>query len=182
MKTAKSFISLAILGLATSFAPGARGQASHVERPAAKASRTRHKSKAARVSNAAPPGMPAHTERSKPERAEPVASRRDPFSPLIAVSQVMGGNEHLPPGKAGLIIATVHVDGAVKAPNGMIGVVSNPADRVYFIHVGDRLYDGDVEKIGLDGVTFRENSKDAFGKPVERLVTKRIYPSAGEQQ
>jgi hypothetical protein len=39
-----------------------------------------------------------------------------------------------------------------------------------------------VEKIGLDGVTFRENSKDAFGKSVERLVTKRIYPSAGEQQ
>ena len=178
MKTAKSFISLAVLSLATSFAPGARGQASHVEKPAAKASRTRHKSKAARVSNAAPP---AHTERSKPEKAEPMASRRDPFSPLIAVSQVMG-NEHLPPGKAGLVIATVHVDGAVKAPNGMIGVVSNPADRVYFIHVGDRLYDGDVEKIGLDGVTFRENSKDAFGKPVERLVTKRIYPSAGEQQ
>jgi len=44
------------------------------------------------------------------------------------------------------------------------------------------LYDGDVEKIGLDGVTFKENSKDAFGKPVERMVTKRIYASAGEQQ
>jgi hypothetical protein len=129
MKTAKSLISLAVLGLATSFAPGARGQASHVEKPAAKASRTRNKSKAAKVSNAAPPAMPAHTDRSKPERTEPMASRRDPFSPLIAVSQVMG-NEHLPPGKAGLVIATVHVDGAVKAPNGMIGVVSNPADRV----------------------------------------------------
>ena len=34
----------------------------------------------------------------------------------------------------------------------------------------------------LDGVTFRQNSKDAFGKPVERVVTKRIYASAGEQQ
>jgi hypothetical protein len=31
-------------------------------------------------------------------------------------------------------------------------------------------------------VVFRENSKDAFGKPVEREVTKRIYNSAGEQQ
>jgi hypothetical protein len=31
-------------------------------------------------------------------------------------------------------------------------------------------------------VTFKENSKDAFGKQVERTVTKRIYPSAGEQQ
>jgi Tfp pilus assembly protein PilP len=80
------------------------------------------------------------------------------------------------------VIATVRVDGAVHSPSGMIAVVSNPENSVYFIREGDRLYDGDVEKIGLDGVTFRENSKDAFGKPVERTVTKRIYASAGAQQ
>ena len=79
-------------------------------------------------------------------------------------------------------MATVHVDGTVSSPNGMLAVVSNPDQRVYFLREGDRLYDGDVEKIGLDGVTFKENSKDAFGKPVERMVTKRIYSSAGEQQ
>ena len=76
----------------------------------------------------------------------------------------------------------VRIDGTVRSPEGMLAVVSNPDQRVYFLREGDRLYDGDVEKIGLDGVTFKENSKDAFGKPVERLVTKRIYPSAGEQQ
>ena len=80
------------------------------------------------------------------------------------------------------MIATVRVDGAVRSGNAMIAVVSNPELSVYFIREGDRLYDGDVEKIGLDGVTFKENSKDAFGKPVERMVTKRIYASAGEQQ
>ncbi len=90
--------------------------------------------------------------------------------------------EHLPPGKAGLVIATVRVDGAVSSSDGMIAMVSNPEDHVYFIREGDRLYDGEVEKISLDGVTFRENSKDAFGKPVERTVTKRIFASAGEQQ
>jgi hypothetical protein len=63
----------------------------------------------------------------------------------------------------------------------MIAVVSNPEDRVYFVRVGDKLYDGDVEKISLDDVTFREDSRDPFGKPVERIVTKRIYASAGEQ-
>lgn len=112
---------------------------------------------------------------------EPVISRRDPFAPLIQLSA--GGKatgEHLPPGVGGLVVATVRVDGTVEAPSGMLAVVSNPDDRIYFIRAGDRLYDGDVEKISLDGVTFKENSKDAFGKPVERLVTKRIYPSAGE--
>jgi hypothetical protein len=115
------------------------------------------------------------------EKAEPMMSRRDPFEPLVNVAQP-GSVTHLPPGKAGLVIATVRVDGTVKSPNGMIAVVSNPDERVYFVHEGDRLYDGDVQKISLEGVTFKENSKDAFGKPVERLVTKRIYPSAGEQQ
>ena len=80
------------------------------------------------------------------------------------------------------MISTVRVDGTVRSPSGMIAVVSNPDQRVYFIREGDRLYDGEVQKIGLDGVTFKENSKDAFGKLVERVVTKRIYPSAGEQQ
>lgn len=113
-------------------------------------------------------------------KLEPVVAKRDPFEPLVNEKQAAHGP--LPPGKAGLIIASVHVDGTVKMPSGMIAVVSNPEQRVYFIREGDRLYDGEVQKIGLDGVTFKENSKDAFGKSVERIVTKRIYPSAGEQQ
>jgi Tfp pilus assembly protein PilP len=114
--------------------------------------------------------------------ARETVNKRDPFAPLINQNKNGGGGLHLPPGKAGLVIATVRVDGAVHSPSGMIAVVSNPENSVYFIREGDRLYDGDVEKIGLDGVTFRENSKDAFGKPVERTVTKRIYASAGAQQ
>jgi hypothetical protein len=107
--------------------------------------------------------------------------KRDPFVPLVTDKKDTGA-EHLPPGKAGIVIASVRVDGTVKSGNGMIAVVSNPDQRVYFIREGDRLYDGDVEKISLDGVTFKEDSKDAFGKPIERIVTKRIYASAGEQQ
>jgi hypothetical protein len=64
----------------------------------------------------------------------------------------------------------------------MIAVVSNPQQRTYFLREGDQLYDGRVEKISMDGISFHENGKDAFGKPVERQVNKRIYPSSGEQQ
>jgi hypothetical protein len=108
--------------------------------------------------------------------------RRDPFEPLVGITKEGGGPNNLPPGKAGLVIGSTRVDGTVKSPEGMLAVVSNPEQRVYFVREGDRLYDGQVEKIGLDGVVFREYSKDAFGKPVEREVTKRIYNSAGEQQ
>ena len=123
---------------------------------------------------------PAATEAAK----EPAAtiSRRDPFEPLVS-RQRPGGESlaHLPPGKAGLVIGTLRVDGIVRAPNGMIAVVTNPQQRVYFLREGDRLYNGRVERITRDGVSFHESGKDAFGKPLEREVTKRLYPSAGEQ-
>jgi Tfp pilus assembly protein PilP len=168
MKLAKLALNfLAVLAISVCLAPGTWAQ----EKPAKK------KSSKAKPAAAPPPAAaaPAPAEQAP----APVVAKRDPFEPLINKKEAHGP---LPPGKAGLIIATVRVDGTVRAPSGMIAVVSNPDQKVYFIREGDRLYDGDVEKIGLDGVTFKENSKDAFGKPVERMVTKRIYPSAGEQQ
>ena len=38
----------------------------------------------------------------------------------------------------------------------MIAVVSNPQSRTYFLREGDQLYDGKVEKIAMDGVSFHE--------------------------
>ena len=64
----------------------------------------------------------------------------------------------------------------------MIAVVSNPQQRTYFLREGDQLYDGRVDKIAMDGVSFHELGKNAFGKPEERQVNKRIYTTAGEEQ
>ena len=116
-----------------------------------------------------------------PAETEARLVRRDPFESLINRQQG-GPAKNLPPGKAGLQVSTLRLDGIVRAPNGMIAVVSNPQARTYFLREGDQLYDGRVEKIAMDGVAFHEIGKDAFGKPVERQVNKRIYASAGEQQ
>jgi hypothetical protein len=183
MRLAKATANLfAVMALAFCLAPVTRAQ----DKPLQKSSTTKPKakSKKAGAKSAAPASAvtaPGTDAASPAERAEPVVSKRDPFLPLVDTKKE-GGGEHLPPGKAGLVISTVRIDGTVRMTGGMIAVVTNPEQRVYFIREGDRLYDGEVEKIGLDGVTFRENSKDAFGKSVERSVTKRIYPSAGEQQ
>ncbi len=118
-----------------------------------------------------------------PAESELKAARRDPFESLIGHDKAGGeSGKNLPPGKAGLQVSTLRLDGVVKAPNGMIAVVSNPQSRTYFLREGDQLYDGQVEKIAMDGVSFHELGKDAFGKPVERQVNKRIYSSPGEQQ
>ncbi|HTZ72367.1 MAG TPA: hypothetical protein VMB47_00470 [Candidatus Aquilonibacter sp.] len=128
------------------------------------------------------PGMTASPDEAPAASpADVIAGRRDPFVSLVN-DRKEGGGPALPPGKAGLVVATVRVDGTVKSGDELIAVVSNPERHVYFVRQGDQLYDGTVERIDLDGVTFQEDSKDAFGKPVVRQVTKRIYASAGEQQ
>jgi len=185
-----TILGLATLTLGVCLAPAAIAQST----PAAKTAKSQAKTaKAPKAAKAAKPPQAA-----KPSKAESAtagapasapaekqvasAARRDPFSPLINENKEVAGNQHLPPGKAGLVITSVRVDGTVSSEMGMIAVLSNQDQRTYFVREGDRLYDGEVEKIGLDGVTFRQNSKDAFGKAVERVVTKRIYASAGEQQ
>jgi len=132
--------------------------------------------KAAAGNSAKPPG-------EKPAEEKVSVARRDPFDTLL--TKARAGNappENLPPGKAGLIVETLRIDGIVHSPSGMIAIVSNSQQRVYFLREGDKLYDGSVNKIALDAISFNEIGKDAFGKPLERVVTKRLYPSPGEQQ
>jgi len=140
-----------------------------------------------------PSGKPAKTAKAPKQAAShaPAAAaesqtkvaRRDPFESLTSRQESAAKvSANLPPGKAGLQVASLRLDGIVKSPNGMIAVVTNPQARTYFLREGDQLYDGRVDKIALDGVAFHEIGKDAFGKPVERQVNKRIYSSAGEQQ
>jgi Tfp pilus assembly protein PilP len=118
----------------------------------------------------------------KPPEEKPVV-RRDPFDTLLTKARASNApTENLPPGKAGLVVGTLRIDGIVHSPGGMIAIVSNAQQRVYFLRDGDKLYDGSVDKIALDSISFHETGKDAFGKPLERTVTKQLYPSSGEQQ
>lgn len=183
MKLAMKFANLlCVLVAGITFGLVAQGQAGpplkikHTQSPLHATAVAHAKADAAHAQADAAPTTPA------PDKAEPTGSRRDPFTALISERKAATGPSNLPPGKGGLVISTVRVDGTVRSGNEMIAVVSNPDEHVYFVREGDHLYDGDVEKIGIDGVTFKEDSKDAFGKTVERIVTKRIYASAGEQQ
>ena len=166
----------------------AKPAASTPAKPAAQAAAkpvAKAPAKAAAKSGAKKSAKPAASAAaaSAPAESEAKVTRRDPFESLVGRQKAAAdAAKNLPPGKAGLQVSTLRLDGVVKAPNGMIAVVTNPQLRTYFLREGDQLYDGRVEKIAMDGVSFHETGKDAFGKPVERQVNKRIYSSAGEQQ
>jgi Tfp pilus assembly protein PilP len=156
-------------------------------KPAAQASPKPAPKAAAKPAGKKPAKTPAPAVRAvsskKPAESEQKIARRDPFESLIGRKQAQDAlAKNLPPGKAGLQVGTLRLDGVVKSANGMIAVVANPQNRTYFLREGDQLYDGKVDKISMEGVTFHEEGKDAFGKPVEREVNKRLYSSAGEQQ
>ena len=111
---------------------------------------------AAKDSTIAASGNPAHPPAEKPAEEKPVA-RRDPFDTLLSKARAGSAQpENLPPGKAGLIVESLRIDGVVHSPNGMIAIVSNSQQRVYFLRDGDKLYDGSVEKIALDAISFHE--------------------------
>jgi hypothetical protein len=165
-------------------APAATKPAAQAAKPAGKPARKSATKSAAKspaktavkaVEKPATPGTAPEAAESEVKQA-----RRDPFESLIGRQNKT--QAILPPGKLGLQVSTLRLDGIVRAPNGMIAVVSNPQARTYFLREGDRLYDGSVEKISMDGVSFHEEGKDAFGKPVEHQVNKRLYSSPGEQQ
>jgi Tfp pilus assembly protein PilP len=164
--------------------PAASGQAASKPAPAKSATvgKPAASKSAAGKSKSATPAAKTVSEK-KPAESEQRIARRDPFESLVGRQQAQDAlAKNLPPGKAGLQVGTLRLDGIVRSPNGMIAVVANPQQRTYFLREGDKLYDGTVEKISMEGVTFHEEGKDAFGKPVERQVNKRLYSTAGEQQ
>src|SRR3984893_9771650 len=147
--------------------PAAKSEAKPAPKPVAKKHAAANSAEVASGSSAAEQGKIA---------------RRDPFESLVGRQKAASDLKNLPPGKGGLQVSTLKIDGIVHGPNGMIAVVSNPQQRTYFLREGDQLYDGRVDKIAMDGVTFHEMGKNAFGKPEERQVNKRIYTNAGEEQ
>jgi hypothetical protein len=124
--------------------------------------------------------VPAREKRS----VELQAHRRDPFRPLLA-KRIGSGRlvpRNLPPGKAGLLVDTTTIQGTIEAPDGPVAVVANPQDRVYFLHVGDRIFDGSIRQITRAGVVFEQHTHDAYGHLIERLVTKPVAAGTGEKR
>lgn len=151
--------------------------------PAQKQAKADTKAAAAPAKTGSAPTAPPAGDVSRTTKPTLPQGRRDPF--ITLVGKQTGGSGpvvNLPPGKGGLQVSTLILQGIVSGPNGMIAVVANPQKSVYFLHVGDELFDGRVEKIQIGSVMFHEVGKDAFGKPVEREVTRKLNPSSiGDQ-
>lgn len=134
------------------------------------------------------PGVLPAQEAAKPaaeakkDSARRITNLRDPFRSLAAKPDEAGSGQALPPGKRGLVITNLSVDGIVIMPTEKIAVVNmRGRNRAYFLRERDEVYNGYVVRITEDGVTFRERATDAFGQTFEREVTKTITGSGAKQ-
>ncbi|MBI1940044.1 MAG: hypothetical protein HYS33_00895 [Acidobacteria bacterium] len=116
-----------------------------------------------------------------------IEGRRDPFK--LPPPPGKGGPQDgdgitgpLPPGKRGLVIGRLRLEGIVRldTTNEMIAVVDTNANRAYFLRENDAVFNGVVTKITPDSVYFRENVLDQQGRVQTREVVKRLSQRPGE--
>jgi Tfp pilus assembly protein PilP len=149
------------------------------------------KAKAKKVTKGAP-SKPAEKHSATKSSVQPVGNFRDPFklpSPPVEVvagtTGEMPGLGPMPPGPRGLIISQLKLEGIVRLGQNhpkLIAVLANSANRAYFLHENDALYNGVITKITPDSVYFREEIRDGAGKMSSREVIKKLAPESGEKK
>ena len=106
---------------------------------------------------------------------QPSAPQRDPFRSLIVRKPAEEAPVQPPPGKRGLIIGQLQVQGIIRGINGeWLAVVDNKTKRAYFLREKEELFNGVVSRITADGVVFEERMRDSFGRERTREVVKQL--------
>jgi Tfp pilus assembly protein PilP len=109
------------------------------------------------------------------ERKFAMTGTRDPFvSPVVSHAGSSGCNT----GKKCLEIGQINLKGVVRSDGGMIAVVTNSMNKAYFLRENDPVFNGYVQKITADSITFKETVQDKLGKPFTRDVVKKILTPA----
>ena len=109
------------------------------------------------------------------EKKYAMTGKRDPFvSPVVSH---MGGSA-CSTGKKCLEIAQINLKGVVRSDGGMIAVVTNSMNKAYFLRENDPVFNGYVERITGDSITFKETFQDRLGKSLTRDVVKKIVTPA----
>jgi Tfp pilus assembly protein PilP len=108
------------------------------------------------------------------------SNRRDPFlNPLASRKTGKPGDEEMPrgpapPGIAGMRISDVKLKGTSIGEDIRTAVFEGTDKRIYFLHQGDRLYDGFLRSITTDSVVMVRETMLRSGQTLAQEVTKQL--------
>jgi hypothetical protein len=124
------------------------------------------------VKKAKPAAAPTAPELAATEAAPAPGRKRDPF--ISPVQARMDNQSICAGGVRCLAVNEIVLRGVVKSQNGMIAVVENAAQKTYFLHENQPIYNGFVERITPDSVVFKEHYLDNLGHDSQREVVKTV--------
>ena len=106
-------------------------------------------------------------------------ARRDPFRSLIQQrEQAPSAPAERPAGIAGLLIDEIELQGVYVLDDGPVAqIMSASQETSFLLKVGQQLWDGEVVRINMDEVTFRQTVDDPTARKPFRDVVKKLNPN-----
>lgn len=106
-------------------------------------------------------------------------TRRDPFKSLLKTKteREVPRAEERPEGVAGLLIDELRIQGIFLLDSGPVAqVISSASETSFLVRQGDQLWDGDVLRITLDEIVFKQTVNDPTALKPFREVVKKLSP------
>jgi hypothetical protein len=106
-------------------------------------------------------------------------TRRDPFKSLLKTQsdRKVPRPEERPEGVPGLLIDELQIQGIFILDSGPVAqVISSASETSFLIRPGDQLWDGDVLRINLDEIVFKQTVNDPTAPKPFREVVKKLSP------
>lgn len=102
-------------------------------------------------------------------------ARRDPFRSLLRKRVEGEERRERPEGVPGLLIAELNIEGIFVLDSGPVAQVTSASERTSFLlRPGDELWDGDVVRITLNEVVFKQSVNDPTSLKPFREVVKQL--------
>jgi Tfp pilus assembly protein PilP len=102
--------------------------------------------------------------------------RRDPFSSLVGAGPGSDSGMALRRGEgvAGIAVAELTVRGVMQSRIGLTAMIQGPDKKTYVVHVGDKLADGVIKAVTLQGLVIVQEVNDPLSLVKQREVTRRL--------
>jgi len=104
------------------------------------------------------------------------AGRRDPFTSLVGAGPGTdsGLGARRGEGAAGIAVGELTVRGVMQSRNGITAMIQGPDKKTYVVHVGDKLADGVIKAVTIQGLVIVQEVNDPLSLVKQREVTKRL--------
>ena len=130
-------------------------------------------------STAQPSAPSAGPEQEKPASAPATYTylpdgRRDPFLSLVGTGTEPRSLSRKSEGPSTISVAEISVRGVMQSRGSLVAMIQGPDNKTYLVHPGDKLLDGTIKTVTLQGLIVIQEVKDPLSLVKQREVRKLL--------